>query len=380
MAQIISPIPPIEPGEERVIHTTWYYDPNKDPVVFNLEAIADYYSGIEELREDNNNLIKKFTNREPLTDILAHIVVHAHNPEGYEIGGIENFENSVEVFDGESLLGHADGVTELLVTPGHRTIKAVFNGIEITQEAYIVASEVAMVLTFEFTRTEFDFVTYMNGWGIDRYLENVWSGPSNNDFISVPSGLHEWSPHPTISHTLDSNPRNFTISGLSRSTVLFNGTDFNVDLYSELVWDCPGTNDFVAVSKSELVAGSAYIIVSPPTLPAANFTNWIFQCTLDGWMAGLAVKYQDEYYDTWILPSPVNMPFIHVNEKHTAGISTTIPILEWKISLVYSVFDMVAQSLAASWYGDPRKGAKNASTIRAGTLTRLKFSSVPYAW
>jgi hypothetical protein len=413
---------------ETVIHTTWYYRPTGTPEAFTMTATADINKTVTELNEFNNELIVNFVDRLPensnvpdltVTDITitdlgiidgngtydiaykvkniglgasaactgllrlaiepAHIVVHAYNPEGVEISGIQNFINSAMAYYDDIPLGPT-GSTVYTLPQGRHIIKVIFNGMTMIQEVDF-SGEATVPVDFTFVRTEFNFVSYMNGWDINRHLENTFVGPSNNDFMSVPTGGHTWGPSPIIDHTLDSNPRDFAISGFLASTVLFNGTHFNVDLYSELAWNCPGTNDFIVVSKAELVSGSAYIVLSPPSLPpVVDFTNWIFQCTLDGWMAGLAVLYEGQSQPTWILPNPVNTPFIHVNEKLSRSISTTVPILEWKISLVYSVFDMVAQSLAVSFYGDPRSGTKNASNIRAGTLGGLKFSSVPYDW
>jgi hypothetical protein len=169
MAQIISPIPPIEPGEERVIHTTWYYDPNKDPVVFNLEAIADYYSGIEELREDNNNLIKEFTMKEP--QLLAYIIVHCHNPEDKEINSIDNVGwYNATIYNDDVVIGYGTHNAEthnvpISILSGHHTIKVVFNGITLTQIIDIDSGS-TQILTFTFTR-----VTAPNLFGASAIYE-----------------------------------------------------------------------------------------------------------------------------------------------------------------------------------------------------------------
>lgn len=166
MAEKISPIPPLNPNQEVVIHTTWYYDPNDVPVVFDLEAIADYGNSVEELDESNNNLVKEFTTYiEPKTDPLsAYIIVHAFNPESREIASLGY---GVEVYNGDVYIGSADGVSLIPIPSGHHTINVKFNGMTLTQEVDLVGSETPVELTFNFSRTEFAFADFINGMGID---------------------------------------------------------------------------------------------------------------------------------------------------------------------------------------------------------------------
>ena len=87
--------------------------------------------------------------------LTATIIVHALNPEGKEIGSLPGFSNSVELFDNNLSVGYADGITIHTITAGHRTIKVVFNGIEMTQEIDIDSDE-TQELTFEFIRISFN--------------------------------------------------------------------------------------------------------------------------------------------------------------------------------------------------------------------------------
>jgi len=121
---------------------------------------------ILELNESNNNLIKRFTLKEPrLTPYTSHIIIHAHNPEGKEIGGIAGFENLVLVYANSILVGHADGTSAIIVTPGHYLIEAKFNGMTKSQEVDLVGTDTEIVLTFTFPRVEVKFDDVINSIG-----------------------------------------------------------------------------------------------------------------------------------------------------------------------------------------------------------------------
>ena len=91
----------------------------------------------------------------------SYIVVHAHNPEGVEIGSIDDgrwCDFGVEVLDGVSRIGAGAHDEEthnrpIPIPPGTHTITARFNGIALEEEVVLQAGE-TQVLTFVFPRTE----------------------------------------------------------------------------------------------------------------------------------------------------------------------------------------------------------------------------------
>lgn len=296
MSEIISPIPPINPSQETVIHTTWYYDPNKAPVVFNMEAISDYGNIIEEIDESNNNLIKRFTRREPLINIGAKIRVHAHNPEGKDFDGLKG--RVVFYIDNVST-GYADGVTVYNANPGNHTIKVTFNGIELTQEVVIIGTETIQEITFTFTRTSYNIYSLLSaslnftaptlslpdpvengayvintmphtsGLGTynsvtDRYIFGGLSGPDNVDFF-----FHGKS-------NVIGNP--LTASG----SVNINVNSSGIQVSASIAWGG-------AIGEYTLTAGwCTFWIGGGAAMFNPNFDNWIVQAKAGSGGSGIA--------------------------------------------------------------------------------------------
>ena len=108
----------------------------------------------------------------------SYIVVHALNPEGVEIGSIEGmpgFSFSVELFDGTDFIGYSPYNAEthnvpIPIAPGTHTIKAKFNGMELSQNMTLQEGE-AKVVTFTFGRTEFDLSGLIDGLDFNADLE-----------------------------------------------------------------------------------------------------------------------------------------------------------------------------------------------------------------
>jgi hypothetical protein len=283
MAEIISPIPPLDPSEEVVIHTTWYYDPENIPVIFDLEAIADYGTVIAELDESNNNLIKEFTEREPrTTPFTSSIIVHAHNPEGKEISSLSIGAFLVEIYANGSLIGYADGVTShIIASAGHYLIEVKWNGMVESQEVDLVGSEKALPteLTFVFARTVLswkDCCKYTNQGSISGSgsLIGLMYGGSWQDlfrsgsypYICYSSALYEsGSVHDTAMVNIIAS----TSLEVTDYTI-----DFTIDMAVSGVLH-PGWR-LICETGTDVVTVTPHISVPVPS----GFTNWYKQDTL----------------------------------------------------------------------------------------------------
>ena len=111
----------------------------------------------------------------------SYIIVHAHNPEGVEIGSIQSMgQNSVQIFDGDTYLGsgcydaqsHNNPFT---ISPGAHTIKVKFNGMTL-EENMDLLSDRTKVLIFTFPRntTTLTIPSFDHTWSMSGYSDGIY--------------------------------------------------------------------------------------------------------------------------------------------------------------------------------------------------------------
>jgi len=143
----------------------------------------------------------------------SYIIVHALNPEGVEINSI--IGQYVEIFDGEDFIGYTPCNSEthnvpIPIAPGTHTIKAKFNGMELSQNINLQEGE-TKVITFAFERTEFDLAGWIDGLDFNADLEInrefylYYPGSDASDFshtlvedwvgANLPGGYGGWNPY-----------------------------------------------------------------------------------------------------------------------------------------------------------------------------------------
>jgi PKD repeat protein len=116
----------------------------------------------------------------------AEIVVHAVNPEGIEIASIKGMNpNCVGIFADDLLIGYSPSDTSsynkpLAIEAGQHTIKALFNGIELTQEIVLEKGEKKNVV-FIFPRTQFDVRPYIYECNLHSAISGSWFGQKDLD-------------------------------------------------------------------------------------------------------------------------------------------------------------------------------------------------------
>ncbi len=118
----------------------------------------------------------------------ASIIVHCHNPEGKEINSITGVgldPMATNIYDGDTLIGHgaynaATHNQPIDIATGAHRIRAIFNGIELTQDINLANGQ-QQVLTFEFSRTTFDLQSILDSIGeVDGELINLtFDNPPN---------------------------------------------------------------------------------------------------------------------------------------------------------------------------------------------------------
>jgi len=105
----------------------------------------------------------------------SYIIVHAHNPEGVEIGSIQWMgQYSVLIFDGDTYIGSGCYNSQthnnpIAIPAGAHTVTAVFNGMTLEQSIIVAVGEI-QTLTFTFTRTNFD----IRSWALQLDDNTRW--------------------------------------------------------------------------------------------------------------------------------------------------------------------------------------------------------------
>jgi len=237
----------------------------------------------------------------------ANIIVHAHNPEGKEIGG-------VTVYDNGTSIGSA-GSTPITILSGHHTINVKFNGMTLTQVIDILNGE-TRELIFTFTRTIIDVVSLMN-----RNGSFSGSKSGSNPFVDYSNVV--------VSERLGSNGTPGDLFSWYIDGVGWRTYDYNYDLWDEppVGWTLSGSCSYVLTSKNFttnfngtlLLSGGLphipesiyfdciryiaqlHLYLEIPTPNSYGFQTWFGGTSDDPVYGDNYVFYYDEYHSTMSL-------------------------------------------------------------------------------
>jgi len=184
---VLLDVPPLALGETVTLHQQYSFDPDAtEEIEKTIYASVDINLEVDEVFNNNNNLSKSFTVKEPYIAPpgKAYLIFHMHNPEGKEIGSILQKSKSAwwrainnsgmhlieptqgmdfDYFIPTSEATHAIPI-EVVVEPGGETwtFEAKFNGMTLYQTVDIVAGDVKEIF-FVFPRIEPGFLFTVSG-------------------------------------------------------------------------------------------------------------------------------------------------------------------------------------------------------------------------
>jgi PKD repeat protein len=223
----------------------------------------------------------------------SYIIVHGHNPEGVEIASIEGMNPySVEIYDGDSLIGYGAYNTEthnkpITISPGAHTINSEFNGITKEMNISINPNETKL-LTFVFERTEFDLVNWIDtelSANSTSYISGIHRIRDDDDYLKRVK--YNYFPNKV-------EPAFYTCV----SVMHWPGYDFSYydEPFNDMTYDVLATVAFDGRSLKARVDSSVFIDANAPagfnvrgtinTFPRSSgsfprnvtgFTNWIIQ-------------------------------------------------------------------------------------------------------
>jgi len=186
-------------------HKTYGQTPSK---LYTLWDLAQQLIG---MREDFERRIAILNTKKlpplllPTEDKLTYIIIHAHNPEGYEISGIfydmfgvpyanPNDYRHVKIYFNDIFIANAPYIVEqqipILITSGTYNVKAVFNGITATLGIITFVNGTTTSLIFEFPRIEADItpwsiISHLSATAIKYGVDSVYTDAKDNNYYIV---------------------------------------------------------------------------------------------------------------------------------------------------------------------------------------------------
>jgi len=163
-------VPTLAVGASTTLHHQYAIDPTKPETTKTVIATADASNSVTESNETNNTTSTTFIAKEQ----PAGLIVHIHNPEGFEIGSIVDISD-ITLSHGIIATNEATHGQPTVLSPGNYTITATFNGMTLQQDISISAGQTEEIF-FIFTRID-------QAWGIaDNQLTTIAGSFSGSHF------------------------------------------------------------------------------------------------------------------------------------------------------------------------------------------------------
>lgn len=349
-------IPALEIGESYTTSWWYFYDPAGDPETKTLLAEVNSYRSFVELSYADNqtSVVASVKKQHVITDGYAYVILHSHNAENKEIGGLQNHENVVWDFlpSGGSFIGatNINNHGELhQVTPGTYAVTVYWNNITINKSNVILEENTITELFVEFPRTE---AFPLND--LEEYLVTDVYPPAHpalwyyRQFLNwIFTGTH-------------AGTNNMTFNLTSNMFLLFLKA-VNTQLEGE--W-----STYVTVGTNDVYPDGVQITPIPPSLPS-SFDNWYCQSIQFGNYVNVGLS---------------------DNLGHTFGIIGSRPLLEPEPyyqcivlddSTIYHGFMYELTKLYVSYPTQSVTATPSNPSVEkiiTGTLISFKMSSVPY--
>jgi len=220
----------------------------------------------------------------------SYIIVHAHNPEGVEIASIQGVDqNSVGIYDGDTLIGYgahdvASHNQPITISSGSHTIKVIFNGITLEQEIDIDANE-TQILTFTFTRTEFNHKEFLNSIGLVSASRTYISGGYGIDVVDFYIDTRFPETFPCFGAAATLYTRNAIVNSLTYISFNINGDGISVNVGANnsvkyLPVKPPNDNYYamnIGAYEGHWNGLAQFYLVNVPPLSSTTFRNWYIQ-------------------------------------------------------------------------------------------------------
>jgi len=352
---------------------------------------------VETLKKLKDEIIKNPPTTEPTEFGFGEfLIIHAHNPEGQEIGGLITEDllpafvfnappiNRIPKFyiddnficnTPQILIEHNFPIVRLSdygLNPGWHTFKCIFNNIESSLGSVYIAKNSITTLIFEFIRTEAELNYNYTCNESTSHLEN-WP-----DFYPVhvftPDGLRVYftaseNDKFTASVGYTINPRYFSLS------LSISGTGVNPS-WSALV-------ETVGYGYDWPMFHSWRNLLPINILPTTEFSEWYIQYSLEGYYPPLSLESGGEIT---VFQIPNTFPVQYQNlldeppDFHTDPINGYFVVSaskNWTRLINAGYTQNIRTRWANIWYGGT--GNKPTEIINGEFLGRgLIFSSIPY--
>jgi len=343
---------------------------------FTVVATADKFNQVEETNENNN--IKRITVEAKIIPNKAYVMVHCHNPEGFEINSIEAHDtpwgfyrpyDAKFVVNGHLFFGAATEAEHLRVIqiPANVDIEIIgsFNGMQ-KYKTVNLEEGVTEIVEFVFERTNFNL-----SWDLSASFHITRDhGTPSNPYTEEKNGC-KWSGY------VMSWPNVDIFDGAADDSISLNTSSFEIISHKYLLEASSGDSvpvepDYWLLELNGGIIDDYYLAsVAIDILPCSTFIKWYsqFKTTENYPVAVLNSESASQYtlifqtdgiYGHAYFPANVHytqLSFINDSENHSDKISYTHP--RWPYP----------------WHVYPNL---NSYAHRSGTLDVFKCSSVPY--